>query len=467
MKKISTLLMGVALLSAISCKKGEDPTPEPTPTPTPSNLVELSGNLETMTLDASKKYLIKGTVFVNDGKVLTIPAGTVLMGDKKTKGTLVINVGGKIMAEGTATKPIIFTSKNGPGERDKGDWGGVILLGRANVNQNNPSIEGISPAVYFGSFQSSAHDNESSGVMKYVRIEYAGIALSPNNETNSLTFGAVGSGTVIENVQASYGGDDSFEWFGGTVNCKNLIAFAGWDDDFDTDFGYSGKVQFGLAVRDPFLADQSGSNGFESDNDAGGNDVTPYTSAVFSNMTVIGPRYDSTASISGNFQNAMHIRRRSSLSIFNSVITGFPVGLLLDGSVTKTQFDAGNGVLKNNVLAVVGNGKGKAAEPYKGASGVTAADAKAYWEANSNLTYTSNSSAIASTGLDLNFFVAKNSTYPANPNFVAPAALSTGADFTHTKLSGGFFATTTFKGAFGTTDWTDGWAEFNPQDKAY
>ena len=107
-------------------------------------------------------------------------------------------------------------------------------------------------------------------VMKYVRIEYPGIAYSPNNEINGLTFGGVGRGTTIDYIQVSYSGDDSYEWFGGTVNCKHLIAYRGWDDDFDTDFGYQGKLQFLVGLRDPEVADQSGSNGFESDNDGSG-----------------------------------------------------------------------------------------------------------------------------------------------------------------------------------------------------
>ena len=194
-----------------------------------------------------------------------------IKGDKATKGTLVINRGGKIMAEGTAEKPIVFTSKLGAGERSRGDWGGIILLGKAPINQATANIEGLSQPFPYGG--TDEHDN--SGVMKYVRIEYAGIALSPGNETNGLTFGGVGDGTTIDYIQSSYGGDDAFEWFGGSVNCKHLISLGAWDDDIDTDFGFHGNIQFAAAFRERGLADESQSNGFECDNDGTGTNATP------------------------------------------------------------------------------------------------------------------------------------------------------------------------------------------------
>lgn len=468
MKKLTTLLLtAITMIAVVSCKKTNDePATEETPA---SGAIELSGNLSTQTLDASKKYILKGQVFVNDGQVLTIPAGTVIIGDKGTKGLLVINVGGKIMAEGTATNPIIFTSERAVGERDKGDWGGIIILGRANCNQNAPSIEGVSPSVAFGSFQTTTYNTESSGVLKYVRIEYAGIALSPNNETNSLTLGSVGNGTIIQNVQSSFGGDDGFEWFGGTVNCKNLISYGTWDDDFDNDFGYSGNVQFALAVRDPFAADQSGSNAWECDNDAGGNDVQPYTSSVFSNVTVLGPMFDSTKAISGNYQHAMHLRRRTAVSIFNSVIAGYPAGFRLDGTSTEAQYTTNaNGAVKNNVLLTFSKGTA-AAVPYQSA---TAGVAQTYWEANNAaaLTISKNNSALATAGLDVNLFFGKTIPYPANPSYGTlgtSGTSATGADFSHVKLTDGFFTPTTYKGAFGGTDWTDGWSNFDPQNVSY
>lgn len=469
----SALFLSLVAVAFTSCKEKDDDD-QPT-----TELEVLQGELETQTLDASKKYLIKGTAFVRNGKTLTIPAGTVLFGEKRTKGTLVIDVGAKIEANGTASAPIIMTSDKLPGERDKGDWGGLIILGRANCNQNNPAIEGITPDVIFGTFQSSEFDNESSGTMRYVRIEYAGIALSPNNETNTLTMGGVGRGTTIEYIEASYGGDDSFEWFGGTVDGKYLVAIGTWDDDFDCDFGWSGRVQFGLAVRDPFAADQSGSNGFECDNEAGGNDVTPYTSGVFSNITILGPRYDSTKSAgnqhSGNYQHAMHLRRRTAISIFNSVFTGFPTMFRLDGASTEAQYTSGTGTVANNIMVAVG-ARG-AANLFAAGSGNDAASVGNYWNSNNNVTYNDgtkvngHAKAISDAGVNPDLIMGFNFTflnYPRNPNFATfTGPTQTGSDFGDGKLAGGFFQNVPFRGAFGSTDWTDGWASFYTQSEEY
>lgn len=471
------LLLTLAAVSFTACKD------EPTDPTDPNALEVLEGELNSMTLDASKKYLIRGTVFVRDGKVLTIPAGTVLVGEKRTKGTLVIDKGGRIEANGTATAPIVMTSNQEAGERDKGDWGGLIILGRANCNQNNPAIEGITPSVNFGTFQSSEFDGESSGTLRYVRVEYAGVALSPNNETNSITMGGVGSGTTMEYCQVSYGGDDGFEWFGGTINGKYLISYGTWDDDFDCDFGWSGKVQYGLAVRDPFAADQSGSNAWECDNEAGGNDVQPYTSGIFSNITVLGPRHDSLKSAgsqhSANYQHAMHLRRRAAVSIFNSVITGFPTGFRLDGASTEGQYTGGTGKVANNIMVAIG-ARGNAA-PFAAGSGNDNASVRTYWEANNNTTLSDGagvtvdgktfSKAFQDAGVNPDLIMGYRYTfldYPNNPNFATfTGATQSGADFGDAKLGGGFFQTVAFRGAFGGSDWTDGWASFYPQGVNY
>ena len=458
------LLLAIAVAFA-SCKGDDDNVVTPDPNHT---AIELSGDLSTQTLDASKKYLLKGYVFVRTGQVLTIPAGTVIMGDKGTKGTLIIDKGGRIMATGTAEKPIIFTSEQAVNERDKGDWGGIIILGNANVNQATPAIEGVSPAVNYGTQNSTANDAESSGVLKYVRIEFAGIALSPNNEINGLTFGGVGSGTLVENVQVSYSGDDAFEWFGGTVNARNLVSYATWDDDFDTDFGYTGKVQFALAVRDPFSADQSGSNAFESDNDASGTTAVPNTAPVFSNVTVFGPRFDSTTAVSGNYQHAAHLRRRTATSIYNSVITGFPVGLRIDGDLTYAKYQTGMGQIANNLLISLGNRT--APKPFQGGTNLVDDSVKNYYTAANPAGYIryTNQLNYSALGVDVNLFAGKTPAYPGNPSFsVNGGTIATGANFSFSKLQDSFFHNVSYHGAFGPTDWTDQWTSFDPKTINY
>lgn len=448
-------------------------------------VITLQGNLTTQTLDATKRYLLKGQVFIPNGVTVTVPAGTVILGEKASKATLIVEKGGVLNCNGTAAAPVVMTSAQDVGERDKGDWGGLVILGRAFTNQNtsaddagSPPIEGITPAKYFGS-NVRTNDTESSGTYKYLRVEYAGIELTPNNETNSITMGGVGSGTTMEYCMVSFGGDDGFEWFGGAVNGKYFVSLSTWDDDFDGDFGWSGKVQFGLIVRNPFAADQSQSNAFEIDNGPNDNDtgVGTYTTGTFSNVTVYGPRDHASRSLSANNVHGMDLRRRVAASIFNSVVTGFPTGLRFNQASVQSNYDNGLGVLAHNVLV--------ANTSYAAGSGVTASGAagsstvQGYWErsGSGNTTLATPASGDETAfweglGLRVNNFFARyqTATYPANPDFtiLGTGTLATGADFDHDKLDDAFFTETTYKGAFGTaTDWTDGWAEFRPIQKVY
>ncbi len=470
-------------------------------------VVTLQGVLTTQTLDATKPYLLKGQVFVPTGVTLTIPAGTILKGDKSSKATLIIQPGGKLIANGTSTKPVVFTSAQAVGERDRGDWGGVILLGNAFVNQTaKPAIEGITPTQNFGSVAAdgatpATNANENSGSLKYVRIEYAGIELTPNNETNSLTMGGVGNGTTIEYIQTSFGGDDNYEWFGGTVNGKYLVSHSAWDDDFDTDFGWGGNVQYGLSVRNPFFADQSGSNAFESDNQANGTAIaglcdgttnTGCTRGVFSNMTILGPREIQSRAISGNYQNAAHLRRRTAISIFNSFFSGFRVGIRVDDQGTLDNLNSGASKHAYNVLSVPGTtlvGTATTAADAAFATGLTIAPDPAgtaiaisnYWTSNNNAVFNDITTATFSKITDLGitgslYWAAQtSSTYPSNPNFALVAGvagannLNAGANYTDAKFTGNAFFTTSgvYRGAFGSTDWTDGWSEFQPLNKVY
>ena len=473
----------------------------------PTNI--LQGNLTTQTLDATKPYLLKGQVFIPNGVTLTIPAGTVIKGDKATKATLVVQPGGKLVANGTANSPVVFTSAQGVGERDRGDWGGIIMLGNAFVNQaSKPAIEGITPTQTYGSSiaeaaNPSTNATENSGTLTYVRIEYAGIELTPNNETNSLTMGGLGNGTTISYVQVSFGGDDGFEWFGGTVNGKYLVSHSTWDDDFDTDFGWGGNVQYGLIVRNISAADQSGSNAFETDNQANGATIAGVcdgtttvgcTRGIFSNITVLGPRVVvNTPNVSSNYQNAMHIRRRSAISVFNSFFSGFRVGLRIDDQGTLDNLTSGAGKHGYNVLTVPGTtiiGTSTTAADAVFATGLTispdpAGNATAisnYWTTNNNasindITTANFATKIGDLGIVSSLFWndKTSSTYPSNPNFALVAGvagannLNAGANFTDAKFTGNAFFNTAgvYRGAFGTTDWTDGWAEFQPLNKVY
>jgi len=305
--------------------------------------------------------LLQNKVYVTSGATLTIQPGVIIRGEKATEATLIVCRGSKINAKGTATNPIIFTSNFAAGARGLGDWGGVVLCGAGLINAAGGTsiIEGGLDAVkanYGGN-----NNNDSSGVLSYVRIEFAGFPFQPDKELNGLTFGAVGSLTQIDHIQCSFTNDDSFEWFGGAVNCKYLVAYRGLDDDFDTDFGYGGMNQFLLGVRDPSIADQSASStseGFESDNDAAGSEAQPYTSAKFSNVTLIGPyRGSTTNTIDPKFRRAIRIRRNSYISIYNSLLMDWTSGYHIDGTACELNASTDSLRFKNNIIAGMPTGK--------------------------------------------------------------------------------------------------------------
>jgi hypothetical protein len=308
-------------------------------------------------------YYLNGLIYVRNNATLTIEAGTIIKGRYTNTGTaLVVTKGAKLNAIGTAVDPIVFTSAKTVAQgRAAADWGGVVLLGKASLNiaGGTNNVEGITTSVNteFGG-GATPNDNDSSGTLKYVRIEFGGFVFSPNNEINGLTFGAVGRGTTIDNVQVSYSGDDSFEWFGGTVNCKHLVAYRGLDDDFDTDNGFSGVCQFGLGIRDPEIADNpaiSTSEGFESDNDANGSSNSPFTTAIFTNYTLIGPAYRATLSpalsVASGHARLARLRRNSKQQIFNSVFLDFKNNFLfVDGTAAVANANAGSLKFKNNII---------------------------------------------------------------------------------------------------------------------
>ncbi len=332
---------------------------------------------------AKGTYLMKGWIYVDAGAKLRIPAGTVIKGDKQTMAALIVEPGGYVEMNGTQTEPVVLTSAQAPGSRRPGDWGGLIICGKARNNQNTMQIEGGPTTIHGGS-----DDADNSGIYRYIRVEFAGYPFDTDKEINGITFGSVGSGTTVDHVQVSYSNDDSFEWFGGSVNCKYIVAYKGWDDEFDTDNGFSGSVDCALSIRDPRLADTSQSNGFESDNNASGAETTPFTSATFKHVTFIGPKtaknadfqnksdfinggdvYPNNGSKLGKFQAAMQIRRGSKLNVENSLAVGYPIGLIIDGEKGNTVSYAKNGELRldNIIFAgmdVIGSDKNKLYEDY-------------------------------------------------------------------------------------------------------
>lgn len=431
-------------------------------------------------------YLLKGWCYITDGTTVTIEAGTVIRGDKDTKAALIVERGGKLIAKGTKSQPIVMTSEMKKGYRKPGDWGGLIVCGKAQTNQTQQQIEG-GPRTRHG----GTDDNDSSGEFQYIRVEFAGYPFKADQEINGITFGSVGSGTTVDHLQVSYSNDDSYEWFGGTVNCNYLIAYHGWDDDFDTDNGFSGNVQYCLGIRHPKIADQSQSNGFESDNDADGDSKEPKTKAKFSNVTLIGPMgqdaafantkeyinggdfYPNNGSSLGLFQSAMQIRRNSNLSCYNSLAVGFPIGIILDNEKGNTQGGATSGALELKKLWLADMGilgsdanklyKDKLVTGYETVDGKKSPvidDAQESFSATffKKAGYNNEVKALA----DLKLTKAASTQITVNYLPASDSPLINGGDST---LPG----SASYIGAFsGPSDnWMEGWANFDPQHTNY
>ena len=455
----------------------------------PKSIVDVEGVIEgNVTWTANKIYRLKGFVRVGEELVagtvtkvgnLTIEAGTTIIGDIATKGTLVVHRGSKINAIGTATAPIVFTSGQAVGTRNPGDWGGVVICGKATNNQGaNVELEG----AYKG-FHGGTTNNDNSGTLKYVRIEYAGVPIIPNAEINTLTMGSVGSGTVIEYVQASYGLDDSFEWFGGTVNGKYLIAYKGTDDDFDCDFGWSGTVQFALGYRDGNLADGSGSNGFEVDNDGAGSAKAPFTAPIFANVSIIGPRANNTSFVDLNFQNGAQLRRNTKIKIYNTFMTGYPTGLYIDSQRGDAKGNALSGDLVTKNMVIAGTASHGGTTGFGGGNtiiyglGVAVSDVEQLAKSSTNVSILIGTetptqwfkgiagnkilASTANTGISSNLWALSG-----RPTFTVAAGGTESLIGTALPTLTGTTATD-YVGAFKDTDWTATWAEFAPNTVLY
>jgi len=309
---------------------------------------------------AENTYLLDGYVYVEDGETLTIEAGTLIKGlaDPTTgdqESALVVARGGKIFAEGTPSQPIIFTAEdddtNDPDDLtldDRGSWGGVLILGRAtiNVGGGENTIEGLPPNdprnLYGGT-----DDDDDSGVFRYVSIRYGGAIFGQDNEINGLTMGAVGRGTQIDHVEVFANQDDGFEWFGGTVNTKYLIAAFCGDDMFDYDEGWRGSNQFWFGIQ---ASDDAGTGG---EHDGGTDPETgqPYAAPVVYNATYIGAGAQSLLT-SNDF--ALTIDDNAGGKYYNSIFTDFAgagvtIEDLASGQDSRARLEAGDLVLSNNI----------------------------------------------------------------------------------------------------------------------
>lgn len=291
------------------------------------------------------------TIFLNDGDIISgqvnIPAGcklrvrpadtnadgkVTIFGDASVApSALVIHQDAQIFAEGSASVPIVFTPTGG--STTPGAWGGIVIIGRAPTNSATATVEGIPGSVTYGGTLSA----DNSGILRYVRIEYAGYQLVTNNELNALSLYGVGSGTTLEYIQAHRGSDDGIEFFGGTANIKYAVVTGAEDDSFDYSYGWNGKAQFVIVQQGLNVGDK----GIEADNNDAGDTSTPVTDADIWNITLVGRDAsiaDSTSADAGNI--GIQLRRNVASRVRNAIVVGFDAAFDGTGSNLSVTTDS-------------------------------------------------------------------------------------------------------------------------------
>jgi hypothetical protein len=443
-KFLATLLLAGSVLTFSSCED-DDNSGTTTPEPEGEDIVVQSSatGTGTVTWTAENTYILDGFVFVNEGQTLTIEPGTVIKGrpgEGENASALIVARGGKIMAEGTAENPIIFTAEEDDLSRTddlpldaNGLWGGVIILGNSTINRTGGTgaIEGVPTEEVRGQY-GGTNEDDNSGVFRYVSIRHAGTLIGANNEINGLTMGAVGSGTTIEYVEVFSNQDDGFEWFGGTVNTRYLVsAFCG-DDMFDYDQGWRGKNQFWFGIYN----EGAGGTGGEFDGGSNPDDAEPFSIPTIYNATIIG-------SGDKDGQNAVMLVDNAGGKIYNSIFADFTGGIVVEDTEvgdSRERLETGDLVFGNNIFMNVADNT---------FAGIAAATANqdyllTHLEENNNRVTAdpvlAGISRMANGGL--------------NP---MPATDSPALSGAAAKPSDNFFTTADYVGAFGSNNWMKGW----------
>ncbi|MBY0503839.1 MAG: hypothetical protein K2X03_08010 [Bryobacteraceae bacterium] len=423
------------------------------------NAVTISGEITSnRTLTNDTLWTLSGIVFVKNNATLTIEPGTFVFGQPGStpSSALIVTQNGKINASGTRSRPIIMTSALPFGERQRGNWGGLVMLGKAPINVGSNISSGICPATgcnnaagtfYIEGLVGNADTlyggtdpNHSCGELRYVRVEYAGAILSPNNELNSFTWGGCGKGTVSEHLQAIYGLDDSFEWFGGNNDAKWLVGGLGADDYVDYQLGYTGRIQFGLMYQSP---DSRGNRGIEGDNSEYNQAATPFSNPTIYNVTFYGsgnPGFDE-ANSPGIFL------RRGSRGSFNNILVSNFFSSCIDISDAATQAQADQGNINMNGILCFNNNRGA-----NGANTIAGQNPAAF-----NATFASVANRNFSTADPL---VSRPFTY-SDPDFAGLFASPIfRAGWVQPPDDGFFDQTANFLGGIGDDDWTVEWTSW-------
>lgn len=349
----------ILALSLLGCGEADN-TDTNTDTDVPVSECEndvciLSGTItEDLTLTADYAWLLRGGVFIGDDvseTILTIEPGTKIYGESATDGMLAIRRNSKLMAMGTADAPIIMTSSKAPGSRARGDWGGLIINGNAPINAcADDSADTLCEAFGEGGtgWFGGNNPDDSSGVLNYLRVEFGGTLVSPDNELNGIAFQGVGAGTEVDYVQVHMSADDGVEFFGGTVDIGHLVVTGVGDDSLDWTDGWQGSAQYVVLHQH----DDNGDNGIEADNNAENNDAAPRSNPTLANVTIIGSPNSDASDI------GMQIREGTATTILNTAVIGFNDACLdIDHDATWAQTDNGALTLNSVHLACGANFK--------------------------------------------------------------------------------------------------------------
>ena len=396
------------------------------------------------TWTSANYYVLRGAVFVRSGSTLNIAAGTRIVGESGSVGTLIVERGGRLNAIGTQAAPVVFTSDQPIGQRGRGDWGGLIINGRARINFGSGEAAGEGDTGTYG----GTDDNDNSGILRYVRVEFGGIEFSPDNELNGIAFQAVGRGTQVDHVQSHLSRDDALEWFGGSVDGKYLVMSGAADDGLDWTFGWSGRVQFAAILQRGDDAD----NAIESDNNEFNNNVLPRSQPQVYNVTICGD----PAGIGSEVQRGANLRRGTAFTIRNFLITGMRQGFQIETTNTATTGQVDNGTSQMGAGASWNNLNAQGV--------VTPANAMHA----SVMTYMSTGrfpNIILNQAAGLNSAACNASI--VNPNLQPPLASLAGGQLAPMQPpNDGFFEAVTFIGAVPpppAPNWMDGWTSF-PQN---
>ncbi len=336
MKRLFKSGLAIALLSVffVNCSSDNNTNNDGGGNGDPTNIGRELKSGEKLTLEKGKKYNLSSKLIVNQGATLEIQEGVEIVGTGGTSSYIAVAQGAKIYINGTKENPVVMTAL----EKKRGSWGGLVICGKAPINKAETATAEVSDLTYGGTIT-----NDSSGSIRFLRIEYAGANFNSEKEFNGLSLFGVGSGTTIEYVQAHEGSDDGFEWFGGTVSAKYLVSTHNDDDSFDWTEGWNGQDNEFWFVKQGGVADK----GIEADNNSKTRNATPYSDPTIKNLTMISAKQGEGT--------AMKLREGTKGKLFNVVLDGWKTAFDVEHDETIANVENGSLLISNVQLINVAN----------------------------------------------------------------------------------------------------------------